>query len=128
VIDLLTATPFDWFGFLSGASQRLSSCFRLPKMLYYHNSFKISREGLVTFKHVSSSSRMMMIILMILHMLTCVFFLLGNDGPTDIFTWYRHPADDAEFHGLTAKDYDYTGRNSQKCAKSSIHIVMFLEN
>jgi len=94
-IDLLCATPFDWFGFLSGASQRLSSCFRLPKMLFVYSVFKDSREGLLTSKHVGSQVSMIIYILMLLHCGTCVFFLLGNDVSKDDYSWYHYPANES---------------------------------
>ena len=33
-LDLLCVTPFDWFGWISGADYMLTSCSRIPKMLY----------------------------------------------------------------------------------------------
>ena len=108
-IDLLCATPFDWFGFLSGASQRLSSCFRLPKMLFVVNVFKDSREGLLNSKHIGSQVLMIVHILMLLHCGTCVFFVLGNDGPKDGYTWYHFPHDESvEWNSSTYKN-EYSG-------------------
>jgi len=108
-IDLLCATPFDWFGFLSGASQRLSSCFRLPKMLFVVNVFKDSREGLLNSKHIGSQMLMIVHILMLLHCGTCVFFLLGNDGPKDGYTWYQYPYDESVEWTSSTYKYEYTG-------------------
>ncbi len=112
-VDLVCATPFDWFGFLSGASQRLSSCFRLPKMLYVYNAFKESRRG-VSGVHIGSMSRLIAYITMLLHVASCILFLLGNDGPTDLYTWYRSPLEDASDLDLQSFDYQRTGFGYQR--------------
>ena len=90
-IDLLCATPFDWFGYLSGAGPRLASCFRLPKMLHASNAFR--SPGLFQAGNVSSEFRMFGPILLLLHVGSCILFLLGNDAPNEDFTWYRDPVD-----------------------------------
>jgi len=108
-VDLLCATPFDWFGFLSGASQRLSSCFRLPKMLYVYNAFKESRLGLTALRQIGSMWKLIGYITMLLHVASCILFLLGNDGPTDKYTWYRSPLDDDSDLDLQSFNYERKG-------------------
>ena len=123
LIDLVVAAPFDWFGYLSGASQRLSSCFRLPKMLWIGVVFAEHRAGLLHVKF--GFGREVFVTLMMLHLCSCIFFLIGKDGPNDQFTWWRNPdIDEFELNGVVyGKDnhwpFEYTGFGYQNDQDSS---------
>jgi len=97
LVDILVAAPFDWFGYFSGASPRLSSCFRLPKMLWILVVFTPHRTGLLRPK--VGIGKDMILTALLLHILACIWHLLGKDGPHDKFTWWRNPDHDFELKG-----------------------------
>lgn len=95
-IDLLSAVPLDWFSFISGAKEQMSSCMRLPKMLYMFAVFRESRTGLITSKHLVSNFGLYANNLMLLHISTCAFFYMGNHEKTS-GQWYHSST---WYHGL----------------------------
>jgi len=120
LVDFLCAAPVDWFGHFNGANQRLSSCFRLPKMLLVYTAFNEgSGEGLVPVKHLGSQIKMSVHIVMLLHCATCIFFLLDNDGPKDDYTWYHYPANESD--EWTSLEYEYSGFGYKEDPENSSH-------
>ena len=132
--DVIVAAPFDWIGYLSGADQRLSSCFRLPKMLWIWVVFsehrhREHRTGLI---HIRVGIlKDVIVTLMMLHVFGCILFLLGKDGPRDQFTWWRNPdIDEFELDGkVYGKDvgwpYEYAGFGNQHDPDSSPSISVW---
>ena len=132
--DVIVAVPFDWLGYLSGADQRLSSCFRLPKMLWIAVVFsehrhRERRTGLI---HIRVGFlKDVIVTLMMLHVFGCILFVLGKDGPRDQFTWWRNPdIDEFELDGeVYGKDvgwpYEYAGFGNQHDPDSSPSISVW---
>ena len=92
-VDLLCACPLDWVSFWNGLPQRTSSFGRLPKMMFVYSAFRETRRGLIGMRQVGSMTKLFFYIWMILHVASCLLFVLGNESPADVYTWYRSPVD-----------------------------------
>ena len=79
-LDLISAAPLDWFGWLSGASIEMCSWFRLPKMLYVISVNKDSKMSLLKWNMTYPHFKLALYIFGVLHVTTCFWFLLGRRG------------------------------------------------
>jgi len=94
-LDLISAAPLDWFGWLSGASIEMCSWFRLPKMLYVISVNKDSKMSLLKWNMTYPHFKLALYIFGVLHVTSCLWFLLGRRGAGELLgeaTWYS-PAD-----------------------------------
>uniref|UniRef100_A0A7S0HH37 Cyclic nucleotide-binding domain-containing protein n=1 Tax=Hanusia phi TaxID=3032 RepID=A0A7S0HH37_9CRYP len=112
-LDITCAAPFDWFGWLSGASMELSSWFRLPKILYFLSVVKESKIGFFNWMMLHQNIKLAFVIIAILHLTSCFWYFLGRRGfgmSTDEPTWYL-PAGQASRRGggggAASGSYDY---------------------
>jgi hypothetical protein len=100
--DALCFLPLDWLSHWSGGSRRLSSCLRLPKMLYIVSASSERNEGFIHWRKFGDLYKTYIMIFVTIHFLACIWYFLGNDDVfQDQFTWYRPPSQGA--------DFDYTG-------------------
>ena len=107
-IDLLCAFPTDWVGFLNGLSQRRSSFARILKMIFVYTCFRETRPGLIGIRQVGSMTKLIIYIWMLLHVASCLLFVLGNERPANTWTWYRAPVND----GNEVQTFEYMGFGS----------------
>mmetsp|Transcript_26024 Transcript_26024/g.58867 ORF Transcript_26024/g.58867 Transcript_26024/m.58867 type:complete len:2813 (-) Transcript_26024:149-8587(-) len=94
-LDAFVATPFDWFGFISGASIQLCSWFRLPKLLYMVSMARESKPGYIQWNTSDQNVRLAILIGSVLHLISCFWFLMGRRGVGEVPslpTWYEPPA------------------------------------
>jgi hypothetical protein len=87
-IDLICSLPIDWFVFAASSNLILSACMRIPKMVYIIAVFRDSRAGLV---RIRGDVQLYGLILLGLHLFSCLLFLLGNTQKEDEYTWYKPP-------------------------------------
>ena len=79
-LDITCAAPFDWFGWVSGASMELSSWFRMPKMLYFLSVVKESKVGFFDWMVLHQHIKQEFVILAILHITSCFWYFMGRRG------------------------------------------------
>jgi hypothetical protein len=87
-MDLICSLPIDWFVFAASSNLMLSVCMRIPKMVYIFAVFRDSRAGLV---RIRDDVKLYGLILVGLHLFSCVLFLLGNTQKEHEYTWYKPP-------------------------------------